>query len=96
MKYQSCRLVLDQLGINPFKILIVMNKIDLLSREEIEQRAQMFAGMPALGISAKTGDGTRKLRVKIVQRLFEGEDISEQNESVSEQGVFKTLSSSNV
>ncbi|MCL4519206.1 MAG: GTPase HflX [Thaumarchaeota archaeon] len=96
VKYQSCRHVLDQLGINPFRILIVMNKIDLLSREEIEQRAQMFAEMPAIGVSKRESDGTRKLRVKMAQRLFEGEDVSEQNESVSEQGIFKTLSPSNV
>ena len=94
MKYQSCRQVLDQLGTNPVKILIVMNKIDLLSREEVEKRASMFGEMPTIGISAKTGEGTKKLRVRIVQRLFEGEEISEQEEEYEDRGIVKTVDTS--
>lgn len=91
VKYQSCRQVLDQLGTNPVKILIVMNKIDLLSREEVEKRASMFGDMPTIEISAKTGEGTKKLRVRIVQRLFEGEEISEQEEEYADHGIVKTV-----
>ncbi|MDG6996197.1 MAG: GTPase HflX [Nitrososphaerota archaeon] len=94
VKYQSCRQVLDQLGTNPVKILIVMNKIDLLSREEVDKRASMFGDMPTIGISAKTGEGTKKLRVRIVQRLFEGEEISEQEEEYEDRGIVKTVDTS--
>lgn len=93
VKYQSCRQVLDQLGINPVKILVIMNKIDLLRREEIEERKSIFGDMPLIGISAKTGDGTKKLRVKIVQRLFEGEEVLEP-ESIVDRDAIETIRSS--
>ena len=75
IKYQSCREVLDQLHINPVKILCVLNKIDLVPNEEIAEKAAIFHDLPTISISAKTGEGTKKLRLKIVQRVFDEEDI---------------------
>ncbi len=75
IKYQSCREVLDQLHINPVKILCVLNKIDLVPNEEIAEKVAIFCDLPTISISAKTGEGTKKLRLKIVQRVFEEEDI---------------------
>jgi GTP-binding protein HflX len=71
IKYQSCRQVLEQLHINPAKILVVMNKIDLISRDQATERISLFRELPTISISAKTGDGTKKLRTKIVERVFE-------------------------
>ncbi|HXQ91903.1 MAG TPA: GTPase HflX [Nitrososphaerales archaeon] len=75
IKYQSCREVLDQLHINPVKILCVLNKIDLVPNEEILEKVAIFRDLPTISISAKTGEGTKKLRLKIVQRVFEEEDL---------------------
>ncbi len=86
IKYQSCRQVLDQLSINPLKILVVMNKIDLLRDEEISEKVPLFGDMPTVGISAKTGDGTKKLRVKIVQKLFPEEELEEYEEATASEG----------
>jgi GTP-binding protein HflX len=79
IKYQSCREVLDQLHINPVKILCVLNKIDLVPNEEIAEKAAIFHDLPTISISSKTGEGTKKLRLKIVQRVFEEEDVIDEN-----------------
>lgn len=71
IKYRSCRDVLEQLHINPAKLLVVLNKIDLIQRDKLEQMLPMFTDLPTISISAKTGDGTKKLRVRIVERVFE-------------------------
>jgi GTPase len=92
VKYQSCRQVLEQLDINPMKILVVMNKIDLLARDEVSVKVRLFEDMPTIGISAKTGDGTKKLRVKIVQTIFPQEESSaEIEEPAKESAVVSAL-----
>ena len=70
IKYQSCRETLDQLHINPVKILCVMNKIDLIPKEEVAEKTTVVRDLPAISISAKTGEGTKKLRTRIVQTVF--------------------------
>lgn len=76
IKYQSCREVLDQLHINPVKILCVLNKIDLMAEDSIGEKASIVRDLPTVSISAKTGEGTRKLRSKIVQSVFSETDFS--------------------
>ena len=71
IKYQSCREILDQLHINPAKILCVMNKIDLVSKDVIDERVSIVRDLPTISISASTGEGTKKLRTRIVQSVFE-------------------------
>jgi len=70
-KYTSCRQVLEQLHINPSRIFVLLNKLDLSSVDELRERILFLGDMPSLGISAKTGEGIRKLRVNIVERVFE-------------------------
>ena len=83
IKYQSCRNVLDQLHINPAKILVVLNKSDLVTMEEIAEKASLFRDMQTINISAKTGEGTKKLRKRIVEWVFaEGEALSTDNNIV--------------
>lgn len=69
-KYESCRQTLEQLRINPAKILVVLNKLDMASRDDLEVKRTMIGELPSVGISAKTGEGTRRLRVVIAQRVF--------------------------
>jgi 50S ribosomal subunit-associated GTPase HflX len=52
----------------------VMNKIDLVPRELLAERTMMIRDLPTVSISAKTGEGTSKLRTKIVQSVYE-EDV---------------------
>ncbi len=53
-----------------------MNKIDLVSKDVIEERASIVRDLPTISISARTGEGTKKLRTKIVQSVFEENDYS--------------------
>jgi GTP-binding protein HflX len=90
IKYSSCRKTLDQLHINPIKVLVVMNKLDIAPREGKEKRRELLGDEPSIGISAKTGEGLRKLKVRIANTLYqesvperavpenEGEEIVEQ------------------
>ncbi len=71
IKYRSCREVLDQLHINPVKILCVMNKIDLISNETVAEKSSIVGDLPTVSISAKTGEGTKKLRSRIVQYVYD-------------------------
>jgi GTPase len=79
IKYQSCREVLDQLHINPVKILCVMNKIDLIPRDLVTEKTALIRDLPTVSISAKTGEGIKKLRNKIVQFVYE-ENASDRDE----------------
>lgn len=76
IKYQSCREVLDQLHINPVKILCVMNKIDLIPADAVVEKTTAVRDLPTIAISAKTGEGTKKLRSRIVQIVFSDSDFA--------------------
>jgi GTPase len=70
IKFSSCRSTLDQLGINPVKILVVMNKLDIAPKDDKEERFSLIGELPSIGISAKTGEGLRKLKVRIADTLY--------------------------
>lgn len=70
MKYQSCRQILDQLHINPLKVLVVLNKTDLVPNKEVVEKANLFYGFPTIAVSARTGEGSKKLKVRIVDQVF--------------------------
>jgi GTP-binding protein HflX len=75
IKYSSCRQVLEQLHIDPMKLLVVLNKLDVTAREELKQKEALVRDIPRIGISAKTGEGLRKLRLEIVRRVYPEEHI---------------------
>ncbi|MHB1907638.1 MAG: GTPase HflX [Nitrososphaerales archaeon] len=70
IKYSSCRTTLDQLHIDPAKLLVVLNKLDAANREDIEKRRLIVGELPSIGISAKTGEGIRKLKVRIADSVY--------------------------
>jgi GTP-binding protein HflX len=73
IKLASCRQTLNELGVDPSKILLVLNKIDLLKDEggnRIEQDP-LFKEFATAKISAIRGDGMRQLRNRILERAFE-------------------------
>lgn len=71
IKYFSCRQTLiDQLHIDPMRILLVLNKLDATPRENLEEIRALAEDAPTIGISAKTGEGLRKLKTRIFASLF--------------------------
>lgn len=72
IKLESCRETLSELKVDPKRILLVLNKIDLLkdgSRNQLEQDP-IFKGFESAKISAARGDGLRQLRNRIVELTF--------------------------
>jgi GTPase len=68
VKLSSCRETLNELEVDPLKVLLVLNKVDLLpvSSSRIE-RDPLFSDFVTIKISAMRGDGLRQLRNRIVQ-----------------------------
>jgi GTP-binding protein HflX len=70
IKYSSCRKTLDQLSINPMKILVVLTKLDVASKETREQMRNLLGDLPSISVSARSGEGLRKLRVRIAETVY--------------------------
>jgi len=68
VKLRSCRETLEQLAVDPKRVLLVLNKVDLLHRgvgtNELEG---LIGGLASVSTSATRGDGMRRLRNKIVE-----------------------------
>jgi GTP-binding protein HflX len=72
IKLESCRETLSELKVDPKRILLVLNKIDLLkdgSRNQIEQDT-IFKGFASAKISAARGDGLHQLKNRIMELTF--------------------------
>ena len=72
IKLNSCRDILNQLGVDPKKILLVLNKIDLLGGDAVRhiEEDEMFAGFSTIKISAVRGDGMRQLKNRIIAMTY--------------------------
>ena len=72
IKLRSCRETLDQLGVDPKKILLVLNKIDRLEGAALRQVEEddLFSGFTIVKISAVKGDGLRKLKNGILAMTY--------------------------
>ena len=64
----------DGLSPDSRKVLQVLNKTDLLSAEELDER---FKGLPFIFISAKTSGGIENLKQRLVQFVLEGKTQTE-------------------
>ena len=62
------------MGDDSRKVLQVLNKTDLLSAEELDER---FKNLPFIFISAKTSGGIEKLKQRLVQFVLEGKTQTE-------------------
>lgn len=69
-KVSSCRQTLNELEVDPGKILLVLNKIDLLKdRGSLKiETDPIFSDYSALKVSAVRGDGLRQLSNRILER----------------------------
>jgi len=68
IKLGSCREILKELGVDPGKVLLVLNKIDL-AKEPISgpiERDSLFNDLSVMKISAVRGDGLHQLRNRIL------------------------------
>jgi len=74
VKLGSCRETLEQLGVDPKKILLVLNKVDLLPLgAKTTGLEDFFGGLATVSTSATRGDGLRQLRNQILDRTREAD-----------------------
>lgn len=70
IKLKSCTETLRQLGVDPKKILLVLNKIDLPERADPSRVEDLFAGFDTAKISSTRGDGVHKLKSRIIEKVY--------------------------
>ncbi len=72
IKLRSCRETLDQLRVDPKRILVVLNKIDRLEGAALRKLEEddLFAGLDVMKISAVKGDGLRQLKNRIIAATY--------------------------
>jgi len=72
IKLASCRETLDELQVDSRKVLLVLNKVDLLKGRLPDDfmNDPLFKDFSTARVSATRGDGLRQLRNKILERTF--------------------------
>ncbi len=72
IKLNSCKETLDQLKVEPSRVFLVLNKVDLLREAETRRigTLPLFEGMSVIKISAIRGDGMHQLKTRIVQKAY--------------------------
>jgi GTP-binding protein HflX len=71
IKFQSCKEILGQLNVDPKKVLLVLNKIDLLGRADATGADEsMFEGFTTVRISSTRGDGLHRLKSRIMETVY--------------------------
>ena len=74
VKLRNCRETLNQLAVDPKKILLVLNKVDLLPRGvRTTELDPLHGDLPSVSTSAIKGDGMRQLRNQILERTREAD-----------------------
>lgn len=72
IKLNSCRETLAELSVDPTKILLVLNKIDLIPQAGASQieRSPLFSEFSTVKISALRGDGLAQLKNRIMEKTY--------------------------
>jgi GTP-binding protein HflX len=72
VKLASCRETLDELEVDPKKVLVVLNKIDLLKSRMPDgiEKDPLLKDLSTVRISAVRGDGLHQLRNRILERTY--------------------------
>ncbi|HMD79079.1 MAG TPA: GTPase HflX, partial [Nitrososphaerales archaeon] len=72
VKLASCRETLDELEVDPKKVLVVLNKIDLLKSRMPDgiEKDPLLKDFSTVRISAVRGDGLHQLRNRILERTY--------------------------
>ena len=74
IKLSSCRETLNELGVDPGKTLVILNKVDLLepgARSKVDSDP-LFGDFETVKVSAVRGDGLHQLRTRILDRATRG------------------------
>lgn len=71
VKLGSCTEILQQLAVDPKKILLVLNKVDLLPPGAWSESKPLLEGYDSVRVSATRGDGLKRLRNQILERTRE-------------------------
>jgi GTP-binding protein HflX len=82
-KFKSCISTLDEIGVNKDKMIFVLNKSDLISKEEIFEKANhldLTNNRKWLAISSVTGSNIAQLRTLIYQALDNVPSTEKKNE----------------
>jgi GTP-binding protein HflX len=87
IKYESCMQILQELKVSPSKVIVLLNKSDQASKENIADTKVLLQDESSIVISAKRGDGTRLLKNLIQQYLY--------NISINKATLASSVSSSN-
>jgi GTPase len=76
VKLDSCTDIMGQLKVEPNKVVLVLNKIDLLSEDQARliEKNRLFDQFLVAKVSALRGDGLRQLKTLIIQRTYEAKD----------------------
>jgi len=92
IKLTSCRETLDQLRVDPSKIVLVLTKVDLLKGPETRELASdpLFDGLSVIKVSAVRGDGMRQLRNRTIQAVYPREKAAVQSQG---RGEYRPLPS---
>lgn len=86
-KFRSCVSTLDEIGVNQDKTIFVLNKSDLVSEEEIIEKADQLGlkeNKKWLSLSATTGQNISALKNLIYQILENHPLLNEKNEAKQE------------
>lgn len=85
-KFTSCMRTLSELGINKDKLLFAMNKADLISTEEIDEKIKflnLLENKKVISISAKKGLNLLELN-QLIKGILENNQINSDNLGVKE------------
>ncbi len=76
IKFASCKDTLGQLGVDPNRVLLVLNKLDLIpDRAAAVASDGLYEGFSTVRTSATRGDGMRQLRNKIFELVSERSSV---------------------
>jgi len=79
--YQSCTKTLAELGVPETRMMLVMNKVDLLDDEELGEKMWSLGVKDAVRISAKTGKGLGELLGEVAERVAQSRERGARVES---------------
>ena len=82
-KFRSCVVTLDEIGVNQDKLIFTLNKSDLISKEEVLEKAKQLGlteNKKWLSISATTGHNIHQLKNLIYRALHNVPLVNEKDE----------------
>lgn len=72
-KFESCKKTLNEIGVDPDKIIFALNKADLIQQKKILEKAEYLGlneGKRWVSVSAKTGQNTKQLK-ELIKNILE-------------------------